>query len=326
VFSVYSWKTLIYLLLFHYLFLFKPQETKSLRKALEQFLTYLSLERALSRNTVSAYRSDLESFIVWLENNQVSSFESIRRIYIHDYLSELKDSGLETTTLARRLVAIKMFFRFMFQEKIISRDITNVMDSPKLWKLLPDFLSSAEVEALINAFPRTGKNPLIFRNRTILEIMYACGLRVSETAALNLGSIKFDDETLRVKGKGNKERLVPIGKTALKVIDRYLTEIRPQLVKNPMEATLFLSRNGKKLNREWIWKIVKEAAEIAGINKNIHPHTLRHSFASHLLENGADLRVIQEMLGHADISTTQVYTHVNQKQLLDIHHRFHPRG
>ncbi|MBU8902433.1 MAG: site-specific tyrosine recombinase XerD [Victivallales bacterium] len=297
-----------------------------MRRALEKFLAYLALERALSRNTISAYNSDLESFIIWLKNNNINSFEDIRRNYIHDYLAELKDSGLETATLARRLVAIKMFFRFMFQEKIISKDITNVMDSPKLWQLLPDFLSSTEVDALMNAFPRSGKYPLIFRNRTILEIMYACGLRVSECASLTLASVKFDDETIRVKGKGNKERLVPIGKTALRVLDRYLSEIRPQLVKNQMEATLFLSRNGKKLDREWIWKIVKEAANIAGINKNIHPHTLRHSFASHLLENGADLRVIQEMLGHADISTTQIYTHVNQKQLLDIHHKFHPRG
>ena len=297
-----------------------------LRSALGKFLAYLALERALSRNTISAYRSDLESFISWLENNQVSSFENIRRIYIHDYLFELKEVGLETTTLARRLVAIKMFFRFMFQEKIISKDITNVMDSPKLWQLLPDFLSADEVDALINAFPRSTKNPLAFRNRTILEIMYACGLRVSETASLKLGAIKFDDETIRVKGKGGKERLVPVGKTALRLLDRYLTEIRPQLVNNPMEATLFLSTNGKKLDREWIWNIVKEAAKIAGIDKNIHPHTLRHSFASHLLENGADLRVIQEMLGHADISTTQIYTHINQKQLLDIHRKFHPRG
>ena len=297
-----------------------------MRIALEKFLAYLALERALSRNTISAYNSDIEDFISWLENNDINSFETIRRNCIHDYLAELKDSGLETSTLARRLVAIKMFFRFMFQEKIISKDITNVMDSPKLWQLLPDFLSSTEVDALINAFPRTGKDPLVFRNRTILEIMYACGLRVSETASLTLGSVKFDDETIRVRGKGNKERLVPIGKTALRVLDRYLTEIRPQLVKNQMEATLFLSRNGKKLDREWIWKIVKEATVLAGINKNIHPHTLRHSFASHLLENGADLRVIQEMLGHADISTTQIYTHVNQKQLLDVHHKFHPRG
>ena len=297
-----------------------------MREALEKFSAYLALERALSPNTIAAYRSDLLSFIEWLEDNHVSSFENIKRIYIHDYLADLKDDGLETATLARRLVAIKMFFRYMFQEKIISKDITNVMDSPKLWQLLPDFLSSAEVDAIMSAYPRSIKNPLHFRNRTILEVMYACGLRVSETANLNLGSVRFDDETLRVKGKGNKERLVPIGKTALKLIDRYLTDIRPQLVKNQMEATLFLSNNGKKLNREWIWKIVKEAAVIAGINKNIYPHTLRHSFASHLLENGADLRVIQEMLGHADISTTQIYTHVNQKQLLDIHHRFHPRG
>ena len=297
-----------------------------MRSGLEKFLTYLALERALSQNTIAAYRSDLENFTKWLEDNMINSFANIRRIFIHDYLYDLKESGLETATLARRLVAIKMFFRYMFQEKIITKDITSVMDSPKLWQLLPDFLSSAEVEALLNAYPRSLKDSLKFRNRTILEIMYACGLRVSETAALNLGSIKFDEETIRVKGKGRKERLVPVGKTALRLLDRYLSEVRPKLVKNQMEATLFLSRNGKKLNREWIWNIVKEAAKLAGINKNIHPHTLRHSFASHLLENGADLRVIQEMLGHADISTTQIYTHVNQKQLLDIHHRFHPRG
>ncbi|MFA6716307.1 MAG: site-specific tyrosine recombinase XerD [Victivallaceae bacterium] len=297
-----------------------------MREALEQFLAYLALERALSANTVSAYGSDLKDFIAWLEEKDTKSFEDIRRIYIHDYLAELKDAGMETATLARRLVAIKMFFRFMFQEKIISRDITNVMDSPKLWQLLPDFLSSEEVDALLNAFPRSGKDPFAFRNRTILEIIYACGLRVSETASLTVGSVKFDDETIRVKGKGGKERLVPVGKTALRLLERYLTEVRPKLVRNPMEATLFLSKSGRKLNREWIWNIVKEAAKIAGISKNIYPHTLRHSFASHLLENGADLRVIQEMLGHADISTTQIYTHVNQKQLLAVHRRFHPRG
>lgn len=255
-----------------------------MRSDLEKFLTYLALERALSQNTIAAYRSDLENFIKWLEDNMISSFADIRRIFIHDYLCDLKDSGLETATLARRLVAIKMFFRYMFQEKMITKDITSVMDSPKLWQLLPDFLSSAEVEALLNAYPRSLKDPLKFRNRTILEIMYACGLRVSETAALNLGSIKFDDETIRVKGKGRKERLVPVGKTALRLLDRYLSEVRPKLVKNQMEATLFLSKNGKKLNREWIWNIVKEAAKLAGINKNIHPHTLRHSFASHCLK------------------------------------------
>ncbi|MDD5727206.1 MAG: site-specific tyrosine recombinase XerD [Victivallales bacterium] len=294
--------------------------------ALEKFLAYLALERALSGNTVTAYRSDLQDFINWLEQNGVAGFAAVRRECIHDYLCMLKDSGLETATLARRLVAIKMFFRFLFQEKMLDRDVTEVMDSPKLWQLLPDFLSSAEVDALLNAYPRSLQDPLKFRNRTILELMYACGLRVSETASLTVGSVKFDDETLRVRGKGNKERLVPAGKTALRLLERYLREVRPVLAKNPREATLFLSKSGKKLDREWIWKIVKEAALLAGINKNIHPHTLRHSFASHLLENGADLRVIQEMLGHADISTTQIYTHVNQKRLLDIHHRFHPRG
>jgi integrase/recombinase XerD len=297
-----------------------------LAQALNSFIGYLSLERGLSKNTVSAYRADLQSFIDWLKDERIEDFGRITREDILDYLGDIKDQGMETTTLARRLVSIKMLFRFLFQEKLIPKDITDVMDSPKLWQLLPDFLSAKEVTMLLNAFSARSKDPLIYRNRTILEVMYACGLRVSECASLNLGSVNFDDETVRVKGKGNKERIVPIGKTALRMIDRYMTEMRPQLLKNPMEATLFLSKSGKKLNREWIWNIVKEAAKLAGIRKNIHPHTLRHSFASHLLENGADLRVIQEMLGHADISTTQIYTHVDQQRLLNIHKMFHPRG
>ncbi|QSH42286.1 site-specific tyrosine recombinase XerD [Lentisphaerota bacterium ZTH] len=297
-----------------------------LKEKLVDFLGYLSLERGLSRNTVSAYRSDLEDFTDWLEDNGFSDFGTVRRDVILDYLGSLKDIGMEPSTLARRLVAVKIFFRYLCQEKVIEKNITEVMDSPKLWKLLPDFLSTAEVDSLLNAFPSRAKDPLLFRNRTILEMMYACGLRVSETAGLSLSSINFDDEVVRVKGKGNKERIVPIGKTALRFVNRYLDDTRPKLVKNPMEAALFLSKSGRQLNREWIWRIVKEAAKIAGIGKNIHPHTLRHSFASHLLENGADLRVIQEMLGHADISTTQVYTHVDQRRLLKVHRQFHPRG
>jgi integrase/recombinase XerD len=201
------------------------------------------------------------------------------------------------------------------------------MDSPKLWRLLPDFLSTEEIEKILRIFPATGKDPLIFRNRTILEVMYACGLRASETANLRIDSLHADDEILRVTGKGNKERIVPIGRTARKLVERYISEIRPQL--NPAKQEkpiLFLSKNGRPLDRERIWGIVKEAARLAGINKNIHPHTLRHSFASHLLENGADLRIIQEMLGHADISTTQIYTHIDQKRLLSVHKQFHPRA
>ena len=179
---------------------------------------------------------------------------------------------------------------------------------------------------MLTVYPATGKDPLVFRNRTILEVLYACGLRVSEAAGLQVGNVRFDEEILLVKGKGSKERIVPMGKPAQKLLRRFLDELRPQLLKDERQTAVFLSKNGKPLDREWIWNIVKEAAKLAGINKNIYPHTLRHSFASHLLENGADLRVIQEMLGHADISTTQIYTHVDQKRLIQVHKKFHPRG
>jgi integrase/recombinase XerD len=233
---------------------------------------------------------------------------------------------MESSSIARRLVSIKVLFRYLFQEKLIDNDITDVMDSPKLWRLLPDFLSPEEIDRMLKAFPATGKDPLLFRNRTMLEVMYACGLKVSETAGLTLGGFLEDQKILRVTGKGDRERIVPVGRTAASLLKKYITVIRPQLLKNKNEPVVFLSKTGRPLNRERIWAIVKEAALIAGISKNIHPHTLRHSFASHLLENGADLRIIQEMLGHADISTTQIYTHIDEQRLLNVHHRFHPRA
>ena len=188
-------------------------------------------------------------------------------------------------------------------------------------------MSAKETDALLNAFPSSAKDPLTFRNRTILETLYACGLRVSEAADLKLRSINFDDSVVRVLGKGSKERIVPIGRSALTLLRKYIAEIRPGFVEaNPAEPSLFVSHRGHRLDRERIWAIVKEAAELAGIKKNIHPHTLRHSFASHLLENGADLRIIQEMLGHADIATTQIYTHVDQRRLIAVHKKFHPRA
>lgn len=292
---------------------------------LEHFCGYLTVERGLSPNTVSAYRTDLLDFVGFLKQAGIGGFNEVQRFHIIDYLGAKKDEGLEPTTLARRLVAIKVLFRYLFQERLLGNNITEVMDSPKLWKILPDFLSTREVDELLAAFP-AGKDPLLFRNKVILEVLYSCGLRVSETANLKVNSIHFDEEIIRVVGKGNKERIVPFGRPAGNLLRRYLNDIRPQLIRNESETTLFLSKSGKRLDREWIWRIVKEAAKIAGIHKNIHPHTLRHSFASHLLENNADLRVIQEMLGHADISTTQIYTHVNQKTLLNIHRQFHPRG
>lgn len=284
------------------------------------------MERGLAPNSVDAYESDLASFIGYLSLRKLTDPRTVTREQILDYLGELKEEGLESTTLARRLIAIKLFFRFLCSEGDLERDVTAVMDSPRLWQLLPDFLDTNEVKRLLEVFPDDPAFPLEMRNRTILEMLYASGLRVSELAKLPCSAVDFVGEVVRVKGKGGKTRIVPIGKPALKLLDTYLEETRPQLLKGPDVPELFLSRNGKVLNREWIWKMVKEAASRAGIIKNVHPHTLRHSFASHLLENGADLRVIQEMLGHADIATTEVYTHVQKDRLRSIHKKFHPRG
>lgn len=297
-----------------------------MQEYLSHFKGFLTLEKGLSSNTVQNYGSDLNDFITWLKKRKISSAEKLSRSDIIAYIGDCKNKGYEPATLARRLVSIKIFFRYLFQEKLLSKDITDVMDSPKLWRILPDFLSVSETESLLKAFPASAKDPLLFRNRTILELMYASGLRVSELAGLNLRDIHIDEGIIRITGKGNKERIVPVGRAALKILNKYISEIRPRLIKNADEKKVFLSKNGRPLDREWIWNIVKKAAREAGINKNIHPHTLRHSFASHLLENGADLRIIQEMLGHADISTTQIYTHVDRKRIMNIHKRFHPRA
>ncbi len=296
---------------------------------IEHFAGYLSVEKGLSENSISAYCSDLRDFVSFLaKGSENYDFRNVLREQILDYLGECKKKQLEPSSIARRLVSIKLLFRYMFQEKLIPADITSVMDSPKLWKLLPEFLSPAEVEKLLKVFPESLKDPLAFRNRTIIETMYSCGLRVSETAELKTDNVYFKEEFVRVMGKGSKERIVPIGKPALRLLSKYVENIRPVLSANLANAdnTLFLSYRGQPLDRERIWAIIKEGAKLAGIQKNIYPHTLRHSFASHLLENGADLRIIQEMLGHADISTTQIYTHVNQGRLLKVHKNFHPRA
>ncbi len=299
-----------------------------MESVLEHFSGFMTIEKGLSGNSVSAYLTDLRDFIRFLKEHGRNDFSAVTRADIQDFLSDCKSRGLESSSMARRLVSIKMLFRYMFQEKLIMNDITDVMDSPKLWRLLPDMLSPAEVDSLLKAFPSTGKDALAFRNRTILEIMYSCGLRVSETAELKLASLHLSEEFIRVIGKGNKERIVPIGKPAMALLNRYISEMRPRLMSkgDPNEPNVFVSYRGQPLDRERIWAVVKESAKIAGIAKDIHPHTLRHSFASHLLENGADLRIIQEMLGHADISTTQIYTHVDQKKLIRVHKQFHPRA
>ena len=291
---------------------------------IDQFLTYASVEKGLSKNSLESYGTDLKQFLNFLNDSSIYEWSDVSREDILNFLELSYTKESATSTIARKLVTIKVFFRYLFQERLVGINITEVMDSPKLWRILPDFLNEMEIKSLLRVYSNSS-SPLDFRNKTILELIYACGLRVSELGNLRLDDIKFDLDVLRVTGKGNKTRIVPFGKPARKVLTRYLKKIRPLLERKIGVANVFLSNNGRPLTRARIWGIVKDASLKAGIRNNIFPHTLRHSFASHLLANGADLRVIQEMLGHADISTTQIYTHVDQSHLSRIHNKFHPR-
>lgn len=295
---------------------------------IDQFVRYIVVERGLAKRTAQAYRSDLLSAADYFAQRGFSEWAELSREELLDFLEERRTEGLQSTTVARNLIALKMLFRYLADEELVPADVTAVMDGPKLWRVLPDFLTEAEVDRLLDAFPSSGDaTALDVRNRTILELLYSSGVRVSEAAELPLAFLDLENGFLRVRGKGSKERIVPVGVPAVKLLRRYLDTARVELAaKVPRSPYVFLSNRGRKLNRERIWQIVKLAAQRAGIEKNIHPHSLRHSFASHLLAHGADLRVIQEMLGHANIATTEIYTHVESDRLLAIHRKFHPRG
>lgn len=302
--------------------------TNDLLRDVAHFGQFIIIERGLAANTRFAYESDLISAAEYLaKQKEITSWDQADRDMLLDYLDHLRNNGMESSTAAHHLVALKMLFRYLKNEKKLEVDITEVMESPRLWRILPDFLSEKEVFALLNAFSARSDDPLEVRNRTVIELLYSSGLRVSEAAALPLSALDFDMELLRIVGKGAKTRIVPIGKPALRQMRRYLETARPVLAeKNPNSNSIFLSNRGKTLDRERIWQVIKLAADIAGIKKNISPHTMRHSFASHLLAHGADLRAIQEMLGHANIATTEIYTHIDQSKLLSVHRKFHPRG
>lgn len=290
---------------------------------INQFLNYLSVERSLSANTISSYKRDLIIFRKYLGNKNISSWAGVSRSDINSFLLKRREAGVNPSTVARELVAMKMFFRFLVQEGLLKEDPTSALETPRLWKRLPESLSVEEVERIIKT-PKTDM-PIGFRDRTCLELLYATGMRVSEAADLKINDINLDVGFVRCHGKGDKERIVPLGKTARKYLGNYLSGVRTVLAKKNTEPYLFLSRLGKRISRQSIWKMMKKYARRAGIKKKIGPHTLRHSFATHLLERGADLRVVQEMLGHANISTTQIYTHVNKDRLKMIHRMFHPR-
>jgi integrase/recombinase XerD len=290
----------------------------------DQFADYVALERGLSENTRAAYHADLTRFIQFLQSRKVSSLNDVTRRHISDYLMAEKDRDMATATLARRLVAIKVFVRFLLQEGLLSKDVAEAMDSPRLWKYLPDTLSPDEVDRLLRAPPIDSHRG--FRDTTLLELMYGTGLRVSEVAMLRVTDLHMDEKYLRCVGKGNKERVVPFGGKAQTCLREYMDDHRPALLKFKDSEILFITQRGTGFSRKGIWKLIKHYTREAGITKNVTPHTLRHSFAGHLLAHGAQLRVIQEMLGHADIATTQIYTHVDQSRLKSIHRDFHPRA
>lgn len=291
---------------------------------LEEFINYLNVERGLSLHTLDAYKSDLARFIAFLNKRGVKSLDDATRETIGAYLMVEKARGMSPTSLSRNLAAIKVFFRFLASNRFVRTDITDVIESPKIWKHLPEVLSIDEVEKLLDS-PRPTTH-YGRRDRALIELMYATGVRVSEAAGLKVADVNLEVGYIRCMGKGSKERIVPLGRVARKALDSYLKLTRPHFLRLRTSEALLLTRQGKPFTRQGLWKIIKGYAKHAKIQKRITPHTLRHSFATHLLSGGADLRIVQEMLGHADISTTQTYTHVDRDRLKSIHKQFHPRG
>lgn len=302
----------------------------------DAFLGHLTIERGLAANTRRAYREDLLELTGFFQRRRLDQINDVQAKHITEFLlaqrkpgatarGNVRETGLAVRTITRQLAATRMFFRYLLREKLIAIDPTQNIDTPKLWRNLPVTLDYAGIERLLAA-PRH-RTKLGLRDRALLELMYASGLRISEIANLTINELNLDAGFLRTTGKGNKDRIVPVGKTATDWLRRYLTDSRPRLGQSPQsQSQVFLSTQGTKLSTKTIWQLVKKYARAAGLPATIKPHTLRHSFATHLLEHGGDLRVIQEMLGHADISTTQIYTHVDQKRLKETHYRFHPRS
>ncbi|MBI9074439.1 MAG: site-specific tyrosine recombinase XerD [Desulfatibacillum sp.] len=289
----------------------------------DQYMNFLLVEKGLAQNTLEAYSKDLDVFVGFLEENKVNDLREADTLVIVQHLIKLRSLGLGARTRARHLVAIRGLFSFLEQEKVIKHNPAKLVDLPKSGMRLPDVISVGEIETLLEA--PNEMDVLGARDRAMLELAYASGLRVSELIHVRVQDIHLDAGFVRVMGKGSKERIVPMGRQAREKIQSYMENDRPILLKGKPGEYLFVVRGGRPMTRQSFWKLMKKYALKAGIAKNITPHTLRHSFASHLLEGGADLRVVQEMLGHVDISTTQIYTHVARERLIEIHERYHPR-
>jgi integrase/recombinase XerD len=292
---------------------------------LDQFLQFLAVERRLSENTIVSYSSDLSFFLRYLQQKKIVKPEQINAGHLRNFLDHCYHRGHAPRTISRRISAIRAFFRYLLLEKIIPSDPTKLIDLPKAGRPLPKFLTLEEVGQLL-ALPVSRKNPLSIRNGAMLHLLYATGLRASELVKIPVNAIHLNPGYVRVIGKGSKERFIPLGETARERIMDYLLHARPLLLKKKSSSFLFLTRAAKPMSRNRFWQIIQETVLQVGIRKKISPHVLRHSFATHLLEHGADLRSVQMMLGHADISTTQIYTHVDGERLKNIHKKFHPRG
>ncbi|MCG8430591.1 MAG: site-specific tyrosine recombinase XerD [Candidatus Omnitrophica bacterium] len=294
-----------------------------MKELIGAFLDYLSVERGLSLNTIAAYRRDLHFYVDFLKESGITALSRVKKDDIAAFMLNQKDRGIAANSIARRLAAVRMFHRFLARERITPADPSALVDSPKLWKRIPDTLSSREVEALLNAPDSTRVQGM--RDKAILETLYATGMRVSEAVNLKTDNVNLDVGFLRCIGKGSKERIIPLGSQAVGSIRSYMAAGRGELLKKKNSEFLFVSRLGRKISRQSFWKLVRRYSRKAGISRHLKPHILRHSFATHLLERGADLRSVQEMLGHSDISTTQIYTHVNRDRLKSVHRQFHPR-
>ena len=295
-----------------------------MNQLLDQFLHYLVVEKGLSKNTIEAYSHGLNRFLGYLRKKGTREWAEVSKFEVRAFLLFLKKKGLSTKTVVRNLVAIRTFFKFLTQEGFLELNPVEELESPKVAKTLPEILSLKEVEQLLEQpNPQT---PLGTRDRAMLELLYATGMRVSELTQLPTQQINLEGGFVLLYGKGSKERIVPLGKEAMKWVDLYLKTAREKLAKGRESPTLFINRSGKGMSRQRFWKSLKAYGQRAGIRKRITPHLLRHSFATHLLERGADLRSVQMMLGHVDISTTQIYTHVTGERLKKVHQRYHPRG
>lgn len=290
----------------------------------EGFDDFLALEQGASVETSKAYKLDIERFVTYQQVKGTASPSEVGSRSLREYIYHLKDLGLAPASIRRNISAVRTYFKFLLGEGHVVRDPSERLETPKRWRTLPEVLGIDEVERLLAA-PSLDER-LAFRDRAMLEVAYGAGLRVSEWISLTVRDVRLQDHLVRVFGKGSKERLVPIGRRAIGAIAVYLRELRPTLERGEGKGVLFLSARGQPLSRMGAWKILRKYVDQAGITKRVSPHTLRHSFATHLLEGGADLRAVQEMLGHVDISTTQIYTHIDREYLRSVHKQFHPRS